>query len=251
MRGVGASLVLCAVTTAAGFYAFIPTQFEGVSELGLIAGTGVFIGLIVSCTLLPALVGQFVTANRERDARTWVNPRIFAPLSRRPRTVLAATLALVLLTFGALPWVTFDSNPIHLRDPKSESVTTLLELAAAGDAPLLNLVAVAPDRATALDWSAKLAQLPVVRNVITADSLVPGEQDEKVALLEDAALLLGPDFASLKRSPADPEALATELAELATRAAEDPAPRSASCSGRRRRSSSTRLSSSPPPADRR
>ena len=218
MRGVGASLVLCAVTTAAGFYAFIPTQFEGVSELGLIAGTGVFIGLIVSCTLLPALVGQFVTANRERDARTWANPRIFAPLSRRPRTVLAATLALVLLTFGALPWVTFDSNPIHLRDPKSESVTTLLELAAAGDAPLLNLVAVAPDRATALDWSAKLAQLPVVRNVITADSLVPGEQDEKVALLEDAALLLGPDFASLKRSPADPEALATELAELATRA---------------------------------
>ena len=44
------------VTTAAGFYAFIPTTFSGVSELGLIAGTGVFFGLFVSVTLLPALV---------------------------------------------------------------------------------------------------------------------------------------------------------------------------------------------------
>ena len=56
MRGVGSSLVLCAVTTAAGFYSFIPTTFSGVSELGLIAGTGVFFGLFVSVTLLPALV---------------------------------------------------------------------------------------------------------------------------------------------------------------------------------------------------
>jgi hopanoid biosynthesis associated RND transporter like protein HpnN len=220
MRGVGASLVLCAVTTAAGFYSFIPTQFEGVSELGLIAGTGVFVGLLVSVTLLPALVGQFVKAAPGRDGRTWINPRIFAPLTRRSRTVLGATLAIVLVTFAALPWVTFDSNPIHLRDPESESVATLLELAAAGDAPLLNLVAVAPDAATARDWSAKLAQLPTVSSVITIDSLVPGNQEDKLTLLEDAALLLGPDFAQLARSPADPEALAVALAQLAAGATE-------------------------------
>ena len=55
MRGVGSSLALCAVTTAAGFYSFIPTTFKGVSELGLIAGTGVFFGLFASVTLLPAM----------------------------------------------------------------------------------------------------------------------------------------------------------------------------------------------------
>ena len=36
-RDIGSSLVLCSVTTAIGFYAFIPTVFEGVAELGLIA----------------------------------------------------------------------------------------------------------------------------------------------------------------------------------------------------------------------
>ena len=66
VRGVGSSLVLCAVTTAAGFYAFIPTTFSGVSELGLIAGTGVFFGLFVSVTVLPALVAWWDEPRRSR-----------------------------------------------------------------------------------------------------------------------------------------------------------------------------------------
>ncbi len=214
MRGVGSSLVLCAVTTAAGFYSFIPTTFSGVSELGLIAGTGVFFGLFVSVTLLPALVAWWGDAGRDRSAGTWIDPRVFAPLSRRPRLVLGATAAVLAAALLALPRVTFDSNPIHLRDPQSESVATLLELAAAGEAPLLDLAAVAPDRATALDWAERLRQLPEVRRVRTTDTLVPAEQDEKLVLLEDLALLMGSDFAELERTPPDAGAVAAALAEL-------------------------------------
>ena len=70
MRGVGASLVLCAVTTAAGFYAFIPTTFSGVSELGLIAGTGVFFGLFVERDAVARArraVRRAATGGRARD----------------------------------------------------------------------------------------------------------------------------------------------------------------------------------------
>src|SRR5690606_32320626 len=59
--GVGTSLVICTVTTAAAFYAFIPTDFDGVSELGLISGTGMFVSFAVSFTLLPALLGLWLT----------------------------------------------------------------------------------------------------------------------------------------------------------------------------------------------
>ncbi len=41
--GVGKPLALAAAATAAGFYAFLPTDYRGVSELGLIAGTGMLI----------------------------------------------------------------------------------------------------------------------------------------------------------------------------------------------------------------
>ena len=52
----GASLVLCAVTTGLAFYAFVPTEFAGVSELGIISGTGMFVSLAATLTVLPALL---------------------------------------------------------------------------------------------------------------------------------------------------------------------------------------------------
>jgi hopanoid biosynthesis associated RND transporter like protein HpnN len=225
MRGVGSSLVLCAVTTAAGFYSFLPTTFSGVSELGLIAGTGVFFGLFVSVTLLPALVAWWGDARREGAAATWIDPRVFEPLTRRPRLVLGATAMVLAAALIALPRVTFDSNPIHLRDPQSESVTTLLELAAAGEAPLLDLAAVAPDRATALGWAERLRELPEVRRVTTADALVPAEQDDKLVLLEDLELLMGDGFAEIERAPADLGAVAGALAALEEASADEPAAR--------------------------
>jgi len=222
LRGVGSSLVLCAVTTAAGFYSFIPTTFVGVSELGLIAGTGVLFGLLVSVTFLPALVVQFASSLEVRSAKTLIDPKIFVPLNRRPRLVLGVSVVVIVAACAALPWVTFDSNPIHLRDPHSESVSTLLELAASGDAQMLNLAAVAPDHATALAWAARLRGLPEVRSVITVESLVPKGQEDKLAVLEDLGLAMGPSFAQLNRVPADPQRLASALAALAAASADRP-----------------------------
>ena len=220
MRGVGSSLVLAAFTTAAGFYAFIPTQFKGVAELGWIAGTGVFFGFLSAATLLPALVAQFASSLHAQSARTVLDARIFVPFNRHPRAVLAVTTVVVVASGVALRWVTFDSNPIHLRDPKSEAVRTLLELAANGDAQLLNLEAVAPDHATATAWAARLRGLPEVRNVITIDSLVPKDQADKIAVLDDLKLVMGPSFAHLNRAPTDPERLAASLAAVEQASAE-------------------------------
>ena len=130
-------------------------------------------------------------------------------------------IATVVLVVSAvlLTRVTFDSNPIHLRDPHTEGVTTLLELADAGDAPLLNLVAVAPSDGVAQDWAARLRKMPEVRNVVTIDELVPRDQDEKLALLGDLRLLLGPKFATLNAVPPDPAALDESLAKLEAAAA--------------------------------
>ena len=55
-RRAGAPLTLAALATAAGFLSFMPTDYKGVSELGVIAGVGMLIAFFTSITLLPALL---------------------------------------------------------------------------------------------------------------------------------------------------------------------------------------------------
>src|SRR5690606_38227075 len=136
--GVGTSLVICAVTTAAAFYAFIPTDFDGVSELGLISGTGMFVSLAVSFTLLPALLAVFTT-EADRHRRAWLPSAALAPIASRPRAVVGVAAVLGVAGAFLLPRTEFDSNPIHLRDPSSESVRTLELLANDGEAPLFDM----------------------------------------------------------------------------------------------------------------
>ncbi|HEU4618485.1 MAG TPA: MMPL family transporter, partial [Gammaproteobacteria bacterium] len=212
--GIGSSLLISAVTTAAGFFAFIPTAFSGVAELGLISGTGMFISLLAALTLLPALLGQFLTAEDRNIRPALLGTRPIGALTARPAVVLAVTAGIVVVSFAALPETQFDSDPIHMRDPSSESVRALRELAADGSADLYNIVAVAPDHATALEWAKKLRSVETVRGVTTIDSLVPADQDEKLEILEDIALVMGPGFADLHASPPDPARLEHSLAGL-------------------------------------
>ena len=43
----------------AAFFSFTPTDYRGLSELGIIAGTGMLIAYITTVTLLPALLSLF------------------------------------------------------------------------------------------------------------------------------------------------------------------------------------------------
>jgi hopanoid biosynthesis associated RND transporter like protein HpnN len=214
MTGVGTSLVICTVTTAAGFFSFIPTSFSGVSELGLISGTGMFISLLFSVTLLPALLVQFNPVPAGGSAAPSWSARCLDPVARRPRIVVAITLIVTLGGAALLPKASFDRNPVNLRDPASESVRTLQDLAASGEALPLHMMALAPDNTVASRWIAELEALSTVKDVRSLDDLIPAEQQEKLLLLEDLDILLGPNFADVEHEPADPTDLRITLEEM-------------------------------------
>ena len=56
VRHVGGSLEIGTLTTAIGFFCFIPTSYRGVAELGIISGAGMFISLFVTLAILPAFL---------------------------------------------------------------------------------------------------------------------------------------------------------------------------------------------------
>src|SRR5258708_22881566 len=109
--GIGRSLVLAAAAIALGFFAFLPTNYVGVSELGVIAGLGMGIGLILNLTLLPALLMLLKPPPQPREVRS----RLMAPVDRflisHRKLVLWAFAGSTVVSAALLPLVRFDFNP--------------------------------------------------------------------------------------------------------------------------------------------
>ncbi|MEA3277659.1 MAG: MMPL family transporter [Pseudomonadota bacterium] len=189
------AFALCAVTTAIGFYAFVPTAYAGVSELGLIAGTSMFISLLSSLTVLPALLclvpGTAREAKRSRETPWIFSALLDVPLHHR-RRVRLGTLLVTAAALACIPEMGFDRNPLNLRDPASESVAALNALFAEKDNGYWNIVALAEDADAAQALAERLAALAPVDKAITVFDLVPGQQEEKLAIIEDLAFVLGP-----------------------------------------------------------
>ncbi len=189
-KGMGRSLTLAATAIAAAFLAFAPTAYYGVSQLGIIAGLGMLVALLLNLTLLPALI--YLT----RPAGAPVRPPS-ARLTLIDNFVLDhRTLVVTVGIIGAaassalLPFLHFDFNPIHLRSPQVESVATLFDLMRDPDRSPNTIEIVRPTLAQADQLAAKLRTLAEVSGVRTLSSFVPAGQLEKIAIITDAANLL-------------------------------------------------------------
>jgi hopanoid biosynthesis associated RND transporter like protein HpnN len=227
--GVGGSLVLCATTTSIGFYAFAPTDFLGVAELGVIAGSGMLISLVLAFTLLPAMMSVGISHRRSPSPFGLQRSLPSFPV-RYPRLVGMAAVLLAAAACFVLPQVRFDQNPLRVRDPSAKSVQVLEELLAKGRATPWELNAVAPDLASAEELAQRLGELDVVERAITVNDFIPGDQDEKLAIIEDVALFLPPLPSADGRAPAVTdeerlEALRDLRAELALWLSHSPEPR--------------------------
>jgi hopanoid biosynthesis associated RND transporter like protein HpnN len=230
-RDVGSSITLCALTTAIGFFAFVPTDFVGVAELGLIAGSGMFISLFCTVTLLPALVSLPPAPRSDggASARRWPDVRLSTLPLRRPRLVRSVAIVLGMGAVFLLPQARFDNNPLNVRDPSSESVRTFSELLERGTVSPWSLNVVAQDLASAEKLAERLRELEVVDRVVTVSNFIPTDQEEKLGIIEDVAMFLLPlprnggtlPQATLAESV---EALSVVDAELVKLRAENPPP---------------------------
>src|SRR6202022_4728970 len=124
----GRPLALAAAATAAGFYSFLPTDYRGVSELGLIAGTGMFIAFFAAITILPALL----TLMRPPPEQEPVGYQFLAPadrfMTKHRYAIVIGTLLVASAGTPLLRHLHFDFNPLNLRSPKVEPVAPLLVL---------------------------------------------------------------------------------------------------------------------------
>jgi len=203
---VGPSLATCTMTTAIGFYVFVPADFIGVAELGLIAGTGMFVIFGLTLTLFPALLTAVFRVDPERE--------LGSPLHFRSEwwrfdknasgTVLAIAAVAGAAALATLPLARFDTNVIKMRDPTTESVQTFDELLEqSGVASPWFINSVRDDLAAADALAGRMKALEAVDNTITLSDFVPDDQDEKLEVLEDLAFLLEAPAVASQSEPDD------------------------------------------------
>lgn len=191
---IGRPLLLCGLSSAIAFFAFLPTAYRGLSELGLIAGGGMFIALFANLTLLPALLS--LLPGRPAALRPGPVAALGVWIHRtaglRARWLLGLGGLLALASLIALPQASFDDDPLNLRDPASASVATLLDLLSDTRLQPYEAEVLTDGLAEAAALAAQLEALPEVAAAVTLTDFVPDGQDDKLAVIDEMVLFLSP-----------------------------------------------------------
>ena len=194
-RRVGGQILVAAAATSAGFLAFVPTDFRGVAELGLIAGAGMLIAFLCTMTFLPAAIGLCQPRGEQAEVGFgWAAP-LDEIVRRRRRPLLMVFGVLGALGVILLPRLGFDADPLHTKNPNTEAMRTLYDLE---DSPLTNPFTIdilAPNAPAAAALADRLRGLPLVSDVLSINTFVPKDQQAKLAQIQDAATILGPSLA--------------------------------------------------------
>ncbi|TVR96973.1 MAG: hypothetical protein EA406_10720 [Rhodospirillales bacterium] len=205
---VGGALMLTACAAAIGFFAFLPTRYIGLAELGLIAGSGMFIALFATVFVLPALMTLIEPRFRRRvpwDARR--RAALSEGMRRQAHWVVAGAVLVGLLSAALTPLARFDFDPLRLKDPDTESVATLLDIIADDPGVAYAITVLADDVPSAAALAERARALPEVESTRTLLSFVPSDQEEKLALIDDLALFLEPSLTA----DHDPAPTVTEI----------------------------------------
>lgn len=193
--------------TAVAFYTMCFNDFVGLSELGVIAGSGLIFCMAANLIVLPSLLTWYDGAKsrplpKHHRSQMEFGKKLDAALLARPRTTLAMMAFLTILAVIVLPkHKGFDHNLLNLQNPKIESVQLVHQLLTSSANSFLFGAVIADNLEDAKVKAAKLEKLPSVREVMTPTKILPENQEKKLDILKELRtelkkLKFNPDLSS-------------------------------------------------------
>lgn len=179
----GLALTLSAVTTSLAFIAFAVTDFDGMTQLGLIGAAGVLVAFVVSITFIPAALGMWPDIAGDRvkiepqgaTARSRLRPAF-------PMIIIAAGIAAVL----PASQVRFDADPMGLRDQASPAVRTFRALAEMPETTPYRASVLASSASEAVAFTTAFEGQDFIGDAVSINDLIPKDQERKLDLLDFA-----------------------------------------------------------------
>lgn len=245
IRHTGRGNLTTALTTAVALYCACFTKFQALQELGWISGTGTLLCLLAMLTVLPAalfwwdlqsnalvaggrwggpprnFLRKFMGVEPDRPRATaqasHLTLRPLKKLYTNPTRILQCLAIIFIALLCATPKMFFDHNLLNLQATQLESVQYEHIITDATGTSTWQAVVRVPDLARARAISAQLRTLPSVGAVESLGDLIPDDQAEKLALVQNAALLFTQHTAAPTELTLDLPHLGAALADVANR----------------------------------
>ncbi len=199
--GMGPPVVASAFTSAAAFFCLSLLPLAGIQEFGIVGGTGILLNLLATATILPALLlvlqrrkpfhvlGNPIVRRREFSARPFrLWKRIIIPLF--VFTVIAASQ-------GLFPRIDYSFGSTEYQKPSARAQQLLEKAGIPSTAPAIVLL---PNKhasaalQTTLQNQMETDETPTIDRVATFSSLLPRNQEKKLAILADIRHMLTPEI---------------------------------------------------------
>jgi predicted RND superfamily exporter protein len=231
-RHTGVGVALGAVTTAATFYAFLVTDFRGLSELGLLTGTGILILVVAVFLLLPALltlVERRISGAGHLALHSFGSDLLCRASLRHPTATVCFAVAATLMALVAAKNLEFDDDMRNLRSNDNRGSLLrqqVMEAFGLRFSPMTIRID-GPDESFVLDSARRM--LPELEDLVddhtlasvdTIADVVPSDADQRavIARLEraipDSAEVARRVEASLRAAGLNPVAFADGIAHL-------------------------------------
>jgi predicted RND superfamily exporter protein len=126
MRTSLPGIFVAALATATTFYALVATDVRGMTQLGILTGTGVLIFLLCVALVVPALLVRSERGGSKRAPKTYLHSfgtsNLMASSIGRPRVVIAVWIVLLAACALLATRVRFDDNIQDLRAKDNEGI---------------------------------------------------------------------------------------------------------------------------------
>ncbi|MFZ2489968.1 MAG: MMPL family transporter [Thermoanaerobaculia bacterium] len=204
MRHTLPGVIVGALTTAATFYAFLATEFRGMTELGFLTGTGIIIFLLCVMFVFPAIL--ILVERRRGEKRTlhvhaFGSGKVVSASLARPWTVIIVWTVVVIVGAIAARNVRFSDSLQSLRATGNDAVrmqeAVTERFGQSFDAMMYGVRAATPSEAirgteAALPELEALVRKGTIGSVQSIATFLPSETQQKAII--DRLAVGGDDF---------------------------------------------------------
>ena len=130
LNSISNTLLIASIPTMVGFLSFIPTNYIGLSELGIISFIGLIIGLFSNLLLLPSLLIIFLKKTKLKNnikQKSLLEKIIFFLINKKA-SVYSFLFFIFFFNLIFIERISFDYDAMNLKDQKLASVKLAKEL---------------------------------------------------------------------------------------------------------------------------